>query len=109
MKQRKLNIQIIFIAMLVLGLAACGKQADTDYETVAEQRMEDMTESENVIKEDEAITEDEQESEQLETDDVITVYITEDIEYSDVAEQVQYVDDLSLIEGLKDTNNIYAY
>ena len=119
MKQRKLNIQIIFIALLGLCLAACGKQADTDYETVPEQRMEDMAESENIIKEDEAITEDlsdeekaadtvkeasaiaadEQEAEQLETDDVITTYITEDIEYSDEAAPVQYVDDLSLIEG----------
>ncbi|MDE7249626.1 MAG: hypothetical protein K2N82_07010, partial [Lachnospiraceae bacterium] len=94
-----------------------------------EQRMEDMAEVENTIKEDEAITEDlpeeekaddtvkedvtiaaeEQESGQLETDDVITAYITEDIEYSDEAAPVQYVDDLSLIEGLRDTNNIYAY
>ncbi len=129
MKQRKLNIQIIFIALLGLCLAACGKQADTDYETMSEQRMEDLAESENTIKEDEATTEDlpeeekaddtvkedvtiaadEQEPEQLETDDVITAYITEDIEYSDEAVTVQYVDDLSLIEGLKDTNNIYAY
>lgn len=100
-----------------------------NYETVPEQRMEDMAESENIIKEDEAIiedspeeekaddtvkeditiAEDEQESEQLETEDVITAYITEDIEYSDDAAPVQYIDDLSLIEGLKDTNNIYAY
>lgn len=98
MKQRKLNIQIIFIALLGLCLAACGKQADMDYETVPEQRMEDIT-----------IAADEQESEQLETDDVITAYITEDIEYSNEAAPVQYVDDLSLIEGLKDTSNIYAY
>lgn len=129
MKQRKFNIQIIFIALLGLCLAACGKQADTDYETMSEQRMEDMAESENMIKEDEAITEnlpeeekaadtvkedittaeDKQASEQLETDDIITAYITEDIEYSDEAAPVQYVDDLSLLEGLKEANNTYAY
>lgn len=129
MKQRKLNIHIIFIALLGLCIAACGKQADTDYETLPEQKMEDVEEPENIINEEETIREnvseeekeadmvkeestiaaDEQESEQLETDDVITTYITEDIEYSDEAAPVQYVDDLSLIEGLKDTNNIYAY
>lgn len=101
-----------------------------DIECDSELAMEKfMAESENMIKEDEAIIEDspeeektddtvkeditlaadEQESEQLETDDVITAYITEDIEYSDEAVPVQYVDDLSLIEGLKDTNNTYAY
>ncbi len=98
MKRGKLNIQIIYIAMLGLCLAACGKQDAMVYDIVPEQRMEDIT-----------IAEDEQESEQLETDDVITAYITEDIEYSDEAAPVQYIDDLSLIEGLKDTNNIYAY
>ena len=65
--------------------------------------------SELAMEEFVTIATDEQESGQLETDDVITAYITEDIEYSDEAAPVQYVDDLSLIEGLRDTNNIYAY
>lgn len=81
-------------------------------ETVPEQQMEDVAEedkADDAEKEDAAIAADEQESEPLETDKVITAYLTEDVEYSDEALPEQYVDDLSLIEGMKNTNNIYAY
>lgn len=81
-------------------------------ETAPEQQMEDAAEedkADNAGKEEGVISADEQETEPLETDNVITAYLTEDVEYSDEALPVQYVDDLSLIEGMKDTNNIYAY
>lgn len=42
-------------------------------------------------------------------DDVITAYVTEDIEYSDKIMTVRYVDDLSLLEDMKYTDSTYVY
>lgn len=46
---------------------------------------------------------------QPENNDVITAYLTENIEYSDEIMPVQYVDDLSLLADMKYADSVYAY
>lgn len=42
-------------------------------------------------------------------ENVITAYLTEDIAYSDEIRPVQYVNDLSLLADMKDTDSTYVY
>ena len=112
MRRKKQIIQIILTVLLSLCITACGKQADTNREAESEYRIEDVAETENGIMEDEAVTEreaGEDEAGQSETDDAITAYLTENIEYTDVVIPVEYVDDLSLIADMKYTNSTYVY
>ncbi|MDE5819830.1 MAG: DUF5050 domain-containing protein [Lachnospiraceae bacterium] len=125
-RQKYLRIRILLAAFLIVCIAACGKQTDIDCETEPAYGNEDVegAETENEIKEDatenaageeaadtveDTTAEDEPEAIPSEPEDVITVYVSEDIAYSDEVVPVQYVDDLSLLEELKYTNSTYVY
>lgn len=129
MKRKKQYIRIILIALLSLCITACGKQMDTDCETELEHKIEGVVGAENGIEEDEtkresAAGEDEgenaigeesiasadgQEAGGSEIDNVITAYLTENIEYIDEVMPAQYVDDLSFIADMKYTDSTYVY
>lgn len=131
MKREKRNTQILSIALFSLCIAACGKQADTETLTedvVEESRVDtamkedaaEGAETDAAMEEDaaegaeadaamEEDVADEQEAEQPENDNVITVYLTDNVEYSDEIMPVQYVDDLSLLANMKYADSTYVY
>lgn len=124
MRRKKWNIQILFIVLFSFWITACGKQADTETLTgkmeeaaeeksesdaAAEEAAEEDSEADVVIEEEAAGPADEQEAEQPGNDNVITAYVTENVEYSDDVMPVQYVDDLSLLENMKYADDTYAY
>lgn len=85
--------------LLSLCITACGEQTGADSKTA----------------EDEALTEKAAEPAEenagggrSEQDDAITLYLSEEITYSDEIIPVQYVDDLSLLEEMKYTDSTYA-
>lgn len=97
-------------------MTACGKQSDKADETEQENIIEDAVEPESGIEEEAAAgngqgeadenntAETDEEENRSETGDVIMVYVSEDIEYSDEVIPVQYVDELSLLDDMKYTN-----
>lgn len=114
--------RILLTALILFCMTACGKQEDKAYETEQENIIGDAAEPESEIKEELAAGNgegeadenntaeaDDEEANRSETDDVIMVYVSEDIEYSDEVIPVQYVDDLSLLDDMKDTNSTYVY
>ncbi|MDE6421177.1 MAG: DUF5050 domain-containing protein [Lachnospiraceae bacterium] len=126
MNRKKHNMRIIAAAFLIVCIAACGKQTDTDRETVSEYGYEDGTETEAGIQEaageevadtvEDTVTAEDEATDMMEgtadTDEpeaVIMVYVSEDIEYSDEVIPVQYVDALSMLDDMKYTNSTYVY
>lgn len=113
MNRKKQNMRIVVAALLIVCIAACGKQTDTYRETepvYGNEDVEDGTETETGIGE--AATENTAEEPEVipsEAENVITVYASEDIEYSEEVVPVQYVDDLSMLEDMKYTNSTYVY
>ena len=115
---------MILVALLIFGTAACGKQQAPYDEPKQEHEMEDAADSEDKIVEEEAAEEERtsgvaiedtgmktEEPEEMQTgmNPVITAYVTEEIEYSEEVIPIRYVDDLSLLDGLKYTNSAYVY
>ncbi|MBD5468851.1 MAG: hypothetical protein HDR21_11955 [Lachnospiraceae bacterium] len=129
MNRKKQRMRIIAATFLIVCIAACGKQTDTDRETVPEYGnvdVEDGAETEAGTEEaagedaadtvedaatagDEATDTMEGTADTEEPEAVITVYVSEDIEYSDEVIPVQYADDLSMLDDMKYTNSTYAY
>ena len=129
MNRKKQRMRIIAATFLIVCIAACGKQTDTDRETVPEYGnvdVEDGAETEAGTEEaagedaadtvedaatagDEATDTMEGTADTEEPEAVITVYVSEDIEYSDEVVPVQYVDDLSMLDSMKYTNSTYVY
>lgn len=104
------SARILFAVLLLFCMTACGKQSDKADEAEQESRIEEESAAGNGEADENPTEEtDDEEANRSETDDVIMVYVSEGIEYSDEVIPVQYVDDLSLLDDMKDTNSTYVY
>ena len=95
-KHKKLLRGIMLMMFWGSIITACGKQANIDID------VNESTESTLPLSEVE-----ETEAEQRNTD-IVTIYTTEEITYSDEEIPVQYTDDLSLLEQMGQTDCSYA-